>query len=154
MARDTKWCQNPKCPEKKNSNQIRGSKGNKYYISNKANGYGNGNFCTLGCYDTWSNIYLDRAINAIGVRITEPVKVNMENAWEVKSEYVYNRGDDTQSRYIYFLTNSLFNVRHPITMEQALGSRPPRNDYWSYYQTITSAQAKVLAQQLGLTSQQ
>ena len=21
MARDTKWCQNPKCPEKKNTNQ-------------------------------------------------------------------------------------------------------------------------------------
>ena len=33
MARDTKWCQNPKCPEKKNSNQIRGSKGSKYYQS-------------------------------------------------------------------------------------------------------------------------
>ena len=40
MARETKWCQNPKCPEKKNSNQIRGSKGGKYYQSNKANGYG------------------------------------------------------------------------------------------------------------------
>ena len=109
MARNTKWCQNPKCPEKKNSNQIRGSKGSKYYQSNPANGYGNGNFCTLSCYDEWSNIYLDRAIDAIGARITEPVKVNMENAWEVNSEYVYNRGDDTRSRYIYFLTNKLFN---------------------------------------------
>ena len=154
MARETKWCQNPKCPEKKNSNQIRGSKGSKYYQSNKANGYGNGNFCTLGCYDEWSNIYLDRAIDAIGARITEPVKVSMENAWEVKPEYVYNRGDDTQSRYIYFLTNQLFNVRHPITMEQALGYRPTGHDYWSYHQTITSAKAKVLAQQLGLTPQQ
>ena len=105
MARETKWCQNPKCPEKKNSNQIRGSKGSKYYQSNKANVYGSGNFCTQGCYDSWSNIYLDRAIDSLGVRITEPVKVNMENAWEVKSEYIYNRGDDTASRYIYFLTN-------------------------------------------------
>ena len=154
MARDTKWCQNPKCPEKKNSNQIRGSKGNKYYQSNTANGYGNGNFCTLGCYDTWSNIYLDRAIDAINVRITEPVKFNMKNAWEVKSEYVYNRGNDTASRYIYFLTNKLFNVRHPITMVQALGNRPTTDEYWQYYQTITSAQAKELAQQLGLTQQQ
>ena len=153
MARETKWCQNPKCPEKKNSNQIRGSKGSKYYQSNPANGYGAGNFCTLGCYDSWSSVYLDRAIDTLGVRITEPVKVNMENAWEVKTEYVYNRGDDTQSRYIYFLTNKLFNVRHPITMEQALGHRPPNDDYWSYHQTITSAQAKVLAQQLGLTPQ-
>ena len=153
MSRDTKWCQNPKCPEKKNSNQIRGSKGSKYYQSNTANGYGSGNFCTQGCYDSWSNVYLDRAIDAIGVRINEPVKVNMENAWQVKPEYVYNRGDDTQSRYIYFLINKLFNVRHPITMEQALGHRPTNDDYWSYHQTITSAKAKVLAQQLGLTNQ-
>ena len=154
MARETKWCQNPKCPEKKNSNQIRGGKGSKYYQSNKANGYGSGNFCTLSCYDAWSNVYLDRAIDAIGARITEPVKVSMENAWEVKSEYVYNRGDDTRSRYIYFLTNKLFNVRHPITMEPALRHIPTHDKYWNYYPTIPSAQAKELAQQLGLTPQQ
>ena len=153
IGRSQKWCQNPKCPEKKNSNQIRGSKGSKYYQSNKANGYGNGNFCTLSCYDDWSNVYLDRAIDAIGVRINEPVKVNMADAWEVKSEYVYNRGNDTASRYIYFLTNQLFNVRHPITMAQALGSRPNTDEHWRYYQTIPSAQAKVLAQRLGLTNQ-
>ncbi|BCV05925.1 MAG: hypothetical protein CM15mV121_040 [uncultured marine virus] len=47
IGRSHKWCQNPKCPEKKNSNQIRGSKGSKYYQSNKANGYGNGNFAHL-----------------------------------------------------------------------------------------------------------
>ena len=88
MSVDNVWCQNPKCPEKKNSNQIRGSKGKKYYQSNKANGYGNGNFCTLSCYDAWSNVYLDRAIDAISARITEPVKVDMENAWQVESEYV------------------------------------------------------------------
>jgi len=153
MARETQWCQNPKCPEKKNSNQIRGSKGSKYYQSNKANGYGSGNFCTQGCYDSWSNVYLDRAIDAIGVRITEPVKVHMENAWEVKAQYQYARGNDEQSRYIYFLTNKLFNVRHPITMTQALGSTPTHDDYWVYNETITSAQAKVLAEQLGLTQQ-
>ena len=154
MTRDNKWCQNPKCPEKKNSNQIRGIKGSKYYQSNTANGYGNGNFCTLRCYDSWSNAYMDRAIDSLGIRINEPVKVSMENAWEVKAEYVYGRGDDTQSRHIYFLTNKLFNVRHSITMEQALANgRPADDNYWSYHQTITSAQAKVLAQQLGLTPQ-
>ena len=155
MARETKWCQNPKCPEKKNSNQMRGIKGSKYYQSNKACRYGNGNFCTLGCYDEWSNTYLDRAIDAIGVRINEPVKVNMKSAWLVQPEYVYDRGDDTQSRYIYFLTNKLFNVRHPVTMEQALvNGRPTNDDYWAYHQTITSEQANELAQQLGLTPQQ
>ena len=149
MARDTKWCQNPKCPEKKNSNQIRGIKGSKYYQSNTANGYGAGNFCTLASDDSWSSVYLDRAIDTMGVRINEPVKVNMENAWEVQPEYVYNRGDDTRSRYIYFLTNQLFNVRHPITKSQA--SINPNDEYSPQ---LTSAQAKVLAEQLGLTPQQ
>ena len=153
MSRNTRWCQNPKCPEKKNSNQIRGSKGSKYYQSNRANGYGNGNFCTLSCYDAWSDIYLDRAIDAIGARLTEPVKVDMENAWLVEPEYVYNRGDDTRSRYIYFLVNKLYNVRHPITMRQALGKIPTNDEYWSYNQIITSAKAEELAQQLGLTQQ-
>ena len=148
MARETKWCQNPKCPEKKNSNQIRGSKGNKYYQSNKASGYGNGNFCTLGCYDTWSDIYLDRAIEAIGVRITEPVKVNMENAWYVEYDSNWNTDRGEWNRY-YLLSNKLFNVRHPITRLQATGNN--RDDYSP---AITSAQAKELAQKLGLTPQQ
>ena len=51
MATETQWCQNPKCPEKKNSNQIRGSKGNKYYQSNKANGYGSGNFSKINGWE-------------------------------------------------------------------------------------------------------
>jgi hypothetical protein len=148
MARDTKWCQNPKCPEKKNSNQIRGIKGSKYYQSNRANGYGNGNFCTLGCYDEWSNIYLDRAIDTIGVRITEPVKVGMENAWLIDAEYQYSSGYG-DSHWLYFLVNKLYNVRHPITKQQA--SIHPNEEYSP---RLTSAQAKVLAEQLGLTSQQ
>jgi len=148
MARDTKWCQNPKCPEKKNSNQIRGSKGSKYYQSNKANGYGNGNFCTLSCYDNWSNIYLDRAIDSIGVRITEPVKVNMENAWLIDAEYQYSSGYG-DSNWLYFLVNRLYNIRHPITKSQA--SINPNDEYSPQ---LTSAQAKVLAEQLGLTQQQ
>ena len=145
MARDTKWCQNPQCPEKKNSNQIRGSKGNKYYQSNKASGYGNGNFCTLSCYDTWSNIYLDRAIDAIGVRITEPVKVDMENAWLIDTDWQYG-GANRESRYLYFLVNRLYNVRHPITKAQA--SVHPNEEYSP---RLSSAQAKVLAEKLGLT---
>ena len=153
MARDTRWCQNPKCPEKKNSNQIRGSKGSKYYQSNPANGYGAGNFCTLGCYDSWSSVYLDRAIDTLGVRINEPVKVNMENAWYVDQTYNYNANDDTTSRWHYFLVNKLFNVRQPITPRQALNVEPDPNGYNGYHDTKTSAQAKELAQQLGLTSQ-
>ena len=147
MARDTKWCQNPECPEKKNSNQIRGIKGRKYYQSNPANGYGNGNFCTLGCYDQWSNVYMDRAIDSMGVRITEPVKVSMENAWKVDSVYSYNPERD--SSYLYFLVNRLQNIRHPITEQQA--TNPEANNMYCNNK-LTSAQAKVLAEQLGLTN--
>ena len=146
MSRDTKWCQNPKCPEKKLSNQIRGSKGNKYYQSNKANGYGNGNFCTLGCQTEWDNIYMDRAIDALGIRITEPVKVNMENAWLVASDYNYNNSEGT--RWTYFLVNKLYNVKYPITKAQA--SIHPNEEYSP---RLSSAQAKELAEQLGLTNQ-
>ena len=146
MARETQWCQNPKCPEKKNANQIRGSKGSKYYQSNKANGYGNGNFCTLGCQTEWDNVYMDRAIDALGIRLNDPVKVSMENAWKVDLTYNYN--PERESNYVYFLVNKLQNIRHPITQLQATG-----NNRGSYYPTITSAQAKELAQQLGLTRQ-
>ena len=144
MARETKWCQNPKCPEKKNSNQIRGIKGRKYYQSNPANGYGNGNFCTQGCADSWCHIYMDRAIDSMGVRITEPVKVSMENAWFVDADYQYDSGVD--NHWLYFLVNKLYNVRQPITKQQA--SIHPNEEYSP---RLTSAQAKVLAEQLGLT---
>ena len=147
MARDNQWCQNPKCPEKKNSNQIRGSKGNKYYQSNRANGYGSGNFCTQGCADSWCSIYMDRAIDSLGIRITEPVKVGMENAWYVEYNSNWSTSREQWNRF-YLLVNKLFNVRHPITRLQATGNN---ND--DYCPTITSAQAKVLAEQLGLTSQ-
>ena len=55
MAQDTPWCQNPRCPERKTSSQIRGIKGKKYYQSSKAKNYGNGNFCTQSCDDQWSS---------------------------------------------------------------------------------------------------
>ena len=146
MARETKWCQNPKCPEKKNSNQIRGIKGKKYYQSNKANGYGNGNFCTLGCQTEWDNIYMDRAIDSMGVRITEPVKFNLKDAWFIDADYQYDSGGD--NHWLYFLVNRLFNIRHPITNQQAF-----INPNETYSPRLTSAQAKVLAEQLGLTNQ-
>ena len=48
----SEWCQNKKCPEKKNQNQIRGSKGAKYYQSNKSSGYYK-YWCSMGCRDAW-----------------------------------------------------------------------------------------------------
>ncbi len=115
MAQDTLWCQNPRCPEKKNSNQIRGTKGKKYYQSSKANGYGNGNFCTLNCFYEWANKYLDQAIDNLGVRIGEPVKLPMESAWRKDYKWEYNNGD---SYSLHYLENKLMNIKIPITEQQ------------------------------------
>ena len=114
MAQDTTWCQNPRCPERKVSNQIRGTKGKKYYQSSKASGYGNGNFCTLNCYNEWSNKYIDRAIDNLGVRIGEPVKLPMESAWG--KNYTWNYSGDGGDRH--YLENKLMGIRIPITEAQ------------------------------------
>ena len=113
-----KWCQNPKCPEKKNSNQIRGTKGKKYYQSNTTGkySYGNGNFCTLRCYNEWSKKYIDRAIDNLGIRIVEPVKLSMENAW--RKDYKWHYSGDGNSTNEHYLENKLMGIRIPITKTQ------------------------------------
>ena len=115
MARDTTWCQNPRCPERKVSTQIRGTKGKKYYQSSKASGYGNGNFCTLNCYNQWSDKYIDRAIDNLGVRIGEPVKLPMESAWRKDYKWEYNNGD---SHSLHYLENKLMGIKIPVTEQQ------------------------------------
>ena len=116
MAQDTKWCQNPRCPEKKTSSQIRGTKGKKYYQTSKASGYGSGNFCTLGCYNQWSDKYIDRAIDTLAIRIGEPVKLPMESAWRKDSKYHYY--PDGKSTYQHYIENKLMGIKIPITTQQ------------------------------------
>ena len=122
MAQDTEWCQNPRCPEKKSSNQIRGTKGKKYYQSSKASGYGNGNFCTLNCYNQWSDKYIDQAIDNLGIRIGEPVKLPMESAWSKNYNYRWNNTSNDRNDQ-HYLENKLMGIRIPITEAQydALG---------------------------------
>ena len=114
MAQHTTWCQNPRCPERKVSTQIRGTKGKKYYQSLKANSYGNGNFCTLNCYNEWSNKYIDRAIDNLGIRIVEAVKLPMESAWSKDYRWQHT-GDGGDQHY---LENKLMGSRIPITEHQ------------------------------------
>ena len=114
MAQHTEWCQNPRCPEKKNSNQIRGTKGKKYYQSLKAGWYGNGNFCTLNCYNEWSEKYIDRAIDNLGIRIMEPVKLPMESAWS--KNYTWQHSSDGSCEH--YLENKLMGIRIPLTEAQ------------------------------------
>ena len=143
----SEWCQNKRCPQKKNQNQMRGSKGAKYYQSNKANGYGNGNFCTLGCQADCDNEYMDRAIDALGVRINEPVKINLDDAWYVEYKYGYYNNESNR----YHLINRLKGISRVITKQQAQTPEQQAEEY-SDWQTIDDTQAKELAITLGLAS--
>ena len=117
MAEHTTWCQNPRCPERKVSTQIRGTKGKKYYQSSKASGYGSGNFCTLNCYNQWSDQYIDRAIDNLGIRIVEPVKLPMESAWSKNYNFRWNNTSNDRNDQ-HYLENKLMGIRIPITEQQ------------------------------------
>ena len=139
----SEWCQNKKCPEKKNQNQIRGSKGAKYYQSNKVNTY-IGYWCTTGCREQWFNDNKDTCMQAVGFIDKQVLK--LDDAWYV--EYRYDYREEMQNRY--HLRNILKGVDQPITREQAQSPEDIANGHnWN---VISQADAKELAIQLSLAS--
>ena len=139
----SEWCQNKKCPEKRNQNQIRGSKGAKYYQSNKHNNYYQ-YWCSMGCRDEWWKEHADTCMNAVG--FIDKQILPLEDAWYV--EYLYDWRQETQDRYR--LRNKLKGVDHHITQQQAQTEEQISQGHgWS---TIDNTQAKELAIELGLAS--
>ena len=59
----SEWCQNKDCCYKKNQNQIRGTKGHKYYQSNKAKHYYFHMFCGQRCMDQWFQVHSQTCLN-------------------------------------------------------------------------------------------
>jgi|TARA_R110000823_G_C15490274_1_gene451857 hypothetical protein len=111
MSNDNRmWCQNSKCPEKKNQNQIRGTKGHKYYQSNKSASY-YFYWCSMNCRDKWWEENKDTCMRAVGLR-TEPVKLLMENAWSKDQNWNYPQENT------YYLENKLRAIKIPITEQQ------------------------------------
>ena len=80
----SEWCQNKSCPQKKNQNQIRGSKGAKYYQSNKVSGY-YVYWCSMGCRETWWQDHKDTCINAVG--FIDKQILPLDDAWYVEYKY-------------------------------------------------------------------
>ena len=140
----SEWCQNKKCPEKKNQNQIRGSKGAKYYQSNKALTY-LGYWCSNGCRDTWWNEHRDTCMNAVG--FIDKQVLPLDDAWFVESDYSWNSGD---CNYLYYIRNKNRGIKQQITREQAQEPEMIQRDYG--YATIDDTQARELAITLGLAS--
>ena len=148
-----RWCQNKKCPQKKTQSQIRGSKGSKYYQSNKAKSYYYHMFCGQRCMDQWFNVHFQTCLNAVG-EIPKQV-IPVEDAWYVDysyGTYRYNEGIH-QGEYVnqgYHLINKLQGVKRLITKEQA--QTPEQIATGHTWVTIDDEQAKELAVSLGLAS--
>ena len=139
----SEWCQNKKCPQKKNQNQIRGSKGAKYYQSNKASTWLD-HWCSNGCRDTWWQDNKDTCIQAVG--FIDKQILPLEDAWYV--EYLYDWREESHNRYR--LRNKLKGVDYHITREQAQSSENiEQGRSWS---VIDNTQAKELAIELGIAS--
>lgn len=110
------WCQNKKCPEKKNVNQIRGTKGHKYYQSNLVRAYGYKYWCSMGCREEWWEENKDTCLRAVGLRI-EPVKITMESAWSKNYNYRWNNNSNDRNDD-HYLENKLMGIKIPITEDQ------------------------------------
>ncbi len=141
----SEWCQNKKCPEKKTQGQIRGSKGAKYYQSNKAKHYYFHMFCGQRCMDQWFNVHWQTCLNAVG-EIDKQV-LPLDDAWYVDYDYSWSTGNQHNT---YYLINKLKGVKQLITREQAQTPEDIQRDY--EHLTIDDTQAKELAIQLGLAS--
>ena len=137
----SEWCQNKKCPDKKTQTQIRGTKGNKYYQSNKASGYYD-HWCSMGCREQWWNEHKTTCINAVGFIGKQTIPI--EDAWIVKTSWNYS--SERGSYREWKLENKLMGVYQSITREQAL--KPNTDNDWD---TINNPEAKELAIQLGLS---
>ena len=137
----TEWCQNKDCCYKKNQNQMRGTKGHKYYQSNKAHDYYFDMFCSQGCFHNYFREHSRRILDTIGEIPKQTIGV--ANAWRIRSEW--GGGINT-----YFLENKLMGIRQEISRQQAQTPEQLREDYGWY--TRPDSEAKTLATQLGLAS--
>jgi hypothetical protein len=137
----SEWCQNKKCPQKKTQSQIRGSKGAKYYQSNKASTW-IGYWCSNGCRDNWWQDHKDTCMQAVG--FIDKQIIPLEDAWYVEYNWGYNSEPE------YRLINKLKGVKQTITRQQA--QTPEQISDGHSWSTIDDEQAKELAIQLGLAS--
>ena len=138
----SEWCQNKKCPDKKTQSQIRGSKGHKYYQSNKAKSYYFHMFCGQRCMDKWFNEHWQTCLNAVG-EIDKQI-LPLDDAWYVDYKWGYNSEPE------YKLINKLKGISQTITREQAQSTEHIQQNW--HHATIDDSEARELAIQLGLAS--
>ena len=110
---ELKYCQGPKCHTYDTKDRKRGPKDNKRNETRRRSSmyYGKGNFCSLGCYNDWADVFSDRAIDHFG-RVTQPRVLTQDNAWVNRRDW-RREGNDQ-----YYAYNHLTEERRPITEDQ------------------------------------
>ena len=108
-----KYCQGPKCHRYDTKDRKKGPKNNKRNETRRRSSmyYGKGNFCSLGCYNDWAEVFSDRAIDHFG-RLTQPKVLTQDNAWVNRRDW-RSEGNDR-----YYAYNHLTEERRPITEDQ------------------------------------
>ena len=138
------WCQNRKCPERKTSGQIRGSKGAKFYQSNKAHAYYFDMFCSQRCFHNWFTDNNQTCLNAVGEIGKQTVQI--DDDWSVEYFPSYRNNSNTDK---YYLINKLQGIKQLIARDQAQTPEQQEEEYGEW-RTINDDQAKELAISLGL----
>jgi len=113
---DLKYCQGPECHQHTTQDRLKGMKGNKTYQTRRRSSfyYGNGNFCSMWCYNDWFGKFGDRAIDHYG-RTTEPKKLTEQNAWTKTYRWDYERRNGEAQHYYL---NKITKEQRPLTEAQ------------------------------------
>ena len=79
-----KFCQSHKCHTYDTKDRKRGSKDKRVNQTRRRSSfyYGGGNFCSLNCYNDWADQFMNRAIDQVSGRLTQPITLTQENAWQ------------------------------------------------------------------------
>ena len=112
----SKLCQGPSCHQYDTTDRKRGPKGNKRNQTRTVGTYhyGNGNFCTLSCYNDWAKEYMDQAVDHFG-RLHQPRVLTEDNAWIKRFHYSWG-GANGDSQHYYL--NTITREQRPLTESQ------------------------------------
>jgi hypothetical protein len=116
-----KYCQSHKCHTYDTKDRKRGSKDNRTNQTRRRSSfyYGGGNFCSLNCYNDWSEDFMNRAIDNISGRITEPYILTEENSWTKRRRYRWDNTNNVNGYEIsYYWLNTVSDRSIDITEEE------------------------------------
>ena len=118
-----KYCQSHRCHTYDTKDRKRGSKDNRTNQTRRRSSfyYGNGNFCSLNCYNDWADDFMNRAIDSISGRLNEPKILTEDNAWVKRRRYHWSdnsSGYGAPDNFTYHWINTVSNRQIDITVEE------------------------------------